>query len=158
MAARAVTVRALMPEDGEAVRALVTRALKGTRYLARWLEVIESVLAFDDPEYMALVASCGDELCGVAAFGAVSGADRVVKLHGVVVRDADEPAVMGAMLDAVTRTCEPSLERMIVCELPGDVVFDSTRAALVAARYVEEGCVPDLVAPAVPMLLLVRRL
>lgn len=157
MGSRAVAVRALMPEDGVAVRALVTDAFGGTRYLTRWLEVIEAALAFEDPEYLALVACDGVELRGVAAFGTVTGADRVVKLHGVVVRDPADSVGIAALLDAVARACEPSGERMIVCELPGEAVFERVRCALLDAGYVAEGRVPDLVAEGISLLLLAKR-
>ena len=46
-------LRALMPADAGAVRALVMRQLGTTRYESRVLEELDDALAFDDPEYIA---------------------------------------------------------------------------------------------------------
>jgi hypothetical protein len=150
-------LRALMPDDAGAARALVSGQFAGTRYRARALELLESALRFDDPEYMALLAFAdgGARLLGLTLFGTVTGARAVVKVHGVVARER-ETAV--ALLDAVRQASEHSGERMIVCELPDDTPFAIARDALEASGFAEEGRVPDFVRDGVALRLFVRPL
>jgi hypothetical protein len=146
-----------MPDDDAAARAFVSGHFAGTRYRARVLEILESALRFDDPEYMALLAheETASSLVGLALFGAVAGARSVVKVHALVARDA-APAV--ALLDAIRETSEHSGERMIVCEIPDDEPFAAAAAALATAGFTEEGRVPDFVRDGVALRLLVRPL
>ena len=150
-------LRALMPEDAEAARALVSEHFAGTRYRARALELLNSALEFEDPEYMALLAFDADELRlrGLALFGTVAGARAVAKVHGVVARERDTAI---ALLDAVRRAGEHAGERMIVCELPDDAPFAVAAEALAAAGFTEEGRVADFVREGVALRLLVRPL
>lgn len=150
-------LRALMPDEAGAARALVSGQFAGTRYRARAMELLESALRFDDPEFMALLAFIEGEarLVGLVLFGAVAGARSVVKVHGVV---AQEPATAVALLDAVRAASEHSGERMIVCELPDDAPFAVASKALEASGFAEEGRVPDFVRDGVALRLLVRPL
>ena len=150
-------VRALMPEDADAARAVVSEQLAGTRYRVRALELLDSALQFEDPEYMALLAFDEGEqhLLGLVLFGTVAGARSVVKVHGIVARER-EPAV--ALLEAVHHASERSGERMIVCEIPEDAPFAVAADALVASGFTEEGRVPDFVRDGVALRLLVRPL
>jgi hypothetical protein len=150
-----LTLRALLPEDAAAARALLSERFAGTRYRARALELLESALQFDDPEFMALLAfgEDGSPLVGLVLFGTVAGARSVVKVHGVVSEQL-EAAV--ALLEAVRRASEQSGERMIVCELPDDAPFAVAAEALAAAGYTEEGRVPDFVREGVALRLLVH--
>lgn len=152
-----LVLRALMPEDADAARALLSAQFAGTRYRERALELLDSALQFDDPEYMALLAFSEDaaRLLGVVLFGTVTGARGVVKVHAVVARER-EPIV--ALLDAVRQASEHSGERMLVCELPDDAPFAVAAEALEASDYVEEGRVPDFVRDGVALRLLVRPL
>ena len=152
-----LVLRALMPEDAGAARALVSAHFAGTRYRARALELLDSALQFEDPEYMALLAFDEDEaqLRGLALFGTVAGARGVTKVHGVVAREHDTAV---ALLDAIRRAGEHSGERMIVCELPDDAPFAVAAQALQASGYTEEGRVPDFVREGVALRLLVRPL
>jgi hypothetical protein len=150
-------LRALMPDDADAARALISAQFAGTRYRARALELLESALRFDDPEHMALLAfaEAGARLVGVVLFGTVAGARSVVKVHGVAAHEL-ETAV--ALLDAVRQASERSGERMIVCELPDDVPFAIASEALRASGFAEEGRVPDFVRDGVALRLFVRPL
>ncbi|MFL5606526.1 MAG: hypothetical protein ACJ8AD_08785 [Gemmatimonadaceae bacterium] len=150
-------LRALMPDDAGAARALVSEQFAGTRYRVRALELLESALRFDDPEHMALLAFAngGERLVGLALFGTVTGAHAVVKVHGVVAREL-ETAV--ALLDAVRQASERSGERMIVSELPDDAPFAVASKALAASGFAEEGRVPDFVRDGVALRLFVRPL
>jgi hypothetical protein len=146
-----------MPDDAAAARAFVLAQFTNERYRARALEVLDSALQFEDPEYMALLALDGParRIVGVALFGTVAGARSVVKLHGVI---TPERAVADALVEAVRHASEQSGERMIVTEVPDDVVFATTTAALEAGGFVEEGRVPDFVRDGVALRLLVRPL
>jgi hypothetical protein len=150
-------LRALMPDDAGGARALVSGQFAGTRYRVRALELLESALRFDDPEYMALLAfdKAGQQLVGLTLFGTVAGARSVVKIHGVVAREV-ETAV--ALIDAVREASEHSGERMIVCELPDDAPFAVASEALTASGFAEEGRVPDFVRDGVALRLFVRPL
>jgi hypothetical protein len=150
-------LRALMPDDAGAARALVSEQFAGTRYRTRALELLESALRFDDPEYMALLAFSegGQRLTGLVLFGTVTGARSVVKVHGVVARER-ETAI--ALLDAVREASERSGERMIVSELPDDAPFALASAALEASGFAEEGRVPDFIRDGVALRLFVRPL
>jgi hypothetical protein len=152
-----LVLRALMPEDAAAARAFVSQQFGSGRYRDRALEMLASALAFEDPEFMALLAFTPDDtrLVGIALFGTVAGARSVVKLHGII---SQEPDVAKALLDAVCRTSEHSGERMIVCELPDDAPFAVTAAALEAGGFVEEGRVPDFVREGVALRLFSRPL
>jgi hypothetical protein len=151
-----LALRALMPDDAGAARALLSGQLAGTRYHDRLVEQLDAALEFEDPEYLALLAFDDDEsrLLGLVLFGTVAGARAVVKVHGVV---ALEPEAAVALLDAVRQASERSGERMIVCELPDDIPFAAAAAALEASGYAEEGRVPDFVRDGVALRLLVWR-
>jgi hypothetical protein len=150
-------LRALMPDDADAARALVSSQFENPRYRTRALEVLDTALQFEDPEYMALLAVDGesDRLAGIAVFGTVAGARSVVKLHGVITGDAGAARVL---VEAVRHASEHSGERMIVCELPDDAPFAIAIAALEGDGFVEEGRVPDFVRAGVALRLLVRPL
>jgi hypothetical protein len=152
-----LVVRALTPGDADAARALVSEQFARTGYRVRALELLESALRFDDPEYVGLLAvdEDGARLLGLVLFGTVAGARGVLKLHGVVAHER-EPALV--LLEAVRQAGERSGERMIVCELPDDAPFGIAADALEASGFAEEGRVPDFVRDGVALRLLVRPL
>ena len=152
-----LVLRPLMPDDAGDARSCVSAQFAGTRYEARALEQLDIALQFDDPEYMALLASSGDEIAlrGLVLFGIVAGARGVVKVHVLVGRKL-ETAV--ALLEAVRVTSAHSGERMIVCELPDDTPLISAADALDASGFIEAGRVPDFVTDGVALRLLVRTL
>lgn len=147
--------RALMPEDADAARAVIRAALRDTRYLARALEVLDAALAFDDPEFMGLLALGTDgDVESVAIFGAVAGAFRVVKLHGITGGSA---AASAALLDGIAGVCRDAGERMIVAEIPDDAPVNGIAAALEEAGYLLEGRLPDFTADGIDLRLYVWR-
>lgn len=148
-----LTLRALMPADERAARALLNSHFSGTRYRARMLELLESALRFDDAEYLAVLSERDGELAGLALFGTVTGARAVVKLHAVVT--AESTAAL-ALLEAVRDASERSGERMILCELPDEASFTLVGDALTTAGYTEEGRVPDFIRDGLALRLLVR--
>lgn len=151
-----IVVRPLMPEDAHAARVAVVDQFRGTPYLTRMLEVLDSALRFEDPEYLCLLAAPGesDPPIGLVLFGTVLGARLATKVHAVV---APDPRVQLALLDAVRETCVRSGERLVVCELPHDLPFDVTAVALVASGYREEGRIEDFVRDGVALRLFVWR-
>lgn len=153
----ALVLRPLMPDDVGDARICISAQFAGTRYEVRALEQLDIALQFDDPEYMALLASSGDDVAlrGLVLFGTVAGARGVVKVHVLVGRGV-ETAV--ALLGAVRATSEHSGERMIVCELPDDTPLTEAADALDASGFVEAGRVPDFVTDGVALRLLVHTL
>jgi hypothetical protein len=145
-----------MPEDTDAARATVVDYFRGTPYLARMLEVLDSALRFEDPEFLCLLATPAESGApdGLVLFGTVLGARLATKVHAVV---APDPRVQLALLDAVRETCVRSGERLVVCELPHDPPFDVGAVALVASGYREEGRIEDFVRDGVALRLLVWR-
>jgi hypothetical protein len=145
-----------MPEDAGIARAVLGDSFRGTPYLSRMEEVLESALRFEDPEYLCLLAEPENALgpTGLVLFGTVVGARLVVKVHAVATLDA---RVMLALLGAVRESCERSGERMIVCEIPRDTPFDVAAVALVASGYREEGRIEDFVRDGVALRLMVWR-
>ena len=145
-----------MPEDADAARATVVDQFRGTPYLARMLEVLDSAQRFDDPEFLCLLAGPAESgaIDGLVLFGTVLGARLATKVHAVV---APDPRVQLALLDVVREACVRSLERLVVCELPHDTPFDVAAVALVASGYREEGRIDDFVRDGVALRLLVWR-
>ena len=149
-------VRPLLPEDAAAAGAVLAEAFRGTPYLARMREVLDSALRFDDPEFLCLLAepAPGEPATGLVLFGTVLGARLTAKVHVVAGTD---PRVMLALLGAVRATCEHSGERLVVCEIPRDTPFDVASVALVATGYREEGRIEDFVRDGVALRVMVWR-
>ena len=145
-----------MPEDADAARATLLDGFRGTPYLARALEVLDSALRFEDPEFLCLLGASAESgtIDGLVLFGTVLGARLATKVHSVV---APDPRVQLALLDAVRETCLRSGERLVVCELPHDTPFDLAAVALAASGYREEGRIDDFVRDGVALRLLVWR-
>jgi hypothetical protein len=145
-----------MPADAAAARRLVSDVYRGSPYLARVSEVLESALRFDDPEFLCLLAAPEEEGVpdGLVLFGTILGARLATRVHAVVSAD---PRVQIALVDAVRETCLRSRERLVVCELPHDRPFDVSAVALVARGFREEGRVDDFVRDGVALRLFVWR-
>jgi hypothetical protein len=149
-----ITLAPLMPGHEAAARALVDGHLTGTRYLARIVEQLDTALAFEDPEYLAVLAERDDEVVALAIFGTVSGARRCSKLHALVGSDGE---ALDALAAGVVRVCADAGERLVVAELADDALFAAAYSALRAAGMAEEGRVDDYVADGVGLRLLVWR-
>lgn len=151
-----VELRAMMPEDADAARALVVARFAGTRYETRVLEQLDVALTFEDPEYIALLAAepGTDHLVGLVLFGAVAGAQRVTKLHALL---GDDVGTCAALADAVRSVAADSGERMVVAEIADDAPFRTVIAALRESGFTEEGRVDDFVSDGVGLRFLVFR-
>ena len=149
-------MRPLLPEDAAVARDLLAGSFRGTPYLGRAEEVLDSALRFEDPEYLCLLAEreADGAALGLVLFGTVVGARLAAKVH--VVASAD-PRVMLALLGAVRETCEQSGERLVVCEIPRDTPFDVCAVALVASGFREEGRIEDFVRDGVALRVMVWR-
>lgn len=145
-----------MPEDAGSAQALIGNVFRGTAYLERMNEVLESALRFEDPEFLCLLAGPDEEgpPDGLVLFGTILGARLATKVHAVV---SPDPIVQLALVDAVRETCQRSGERLVICELPSDPPFDVSAIALAARGFREEGRVEDLVRDGVALRLLVWR-
>lgn len=156
MTMTALVVRPLMPEDAGSARGLVSDVFRGSPYLERLNEVLESALQFEDPEFLCLLAAAdeGSPPDGLVLFGTILGARLATKVHAVVSHD---PRVQVALVDAVRETCLRSGERLVICELPDDRPFDLSAIALDARGFQEEGRVDDLVRDGVSLRLFVWR-
>lgn len=149
-------MRPLLPEDAAVASAVLAAAFRGTSYLRRADEVLESALRFEDPEYLCLLAEreTNGEAVGLALFGTVVGARLVAKVHYLAGAD---PRIMLALLGAVRETCVRSGERLVVCEIPRDTPFDVTSVTLVASGFREEGRIEDFVRDGVALRIMVWR-
>jgi hypothetical protein len=89
---RELVVRPLLPEDAAAAGAVLADAFRGTRYLARMQEVLESALRLDDPEFLCLLAEPdgSGRPTGLVLFGTVLGARLTAKVHVVAGPDPPE--------------------------------------------------------------------
>ena len=145
-----------MPADADSARELVSDVFRGSPYLARVNEVLESTLQFEDPEFLCLLAATEEDGLpeGLVLFGTILGARLATKVHAVV---SPDPRVQLALVDAVRETCLRSGERLVICELPDDRPFDVSAIALVARGFGEEGRVDDLVRDGVALRLFVWR-
>ena len=151
-----LVVRPLLPEDASAARGALVESFRGTPYLRRAEEILESALRFDDPEYLCLLAepATGTAPLGLVLFGTVVGARLAAKVHLVASLD---PRVMLALLGAVRETCVRSGERLVICEIPRDTPFDVLAVALVASGFREEGRIEDFVRDGVALRLMLWR-
>jgi hypothetical protein len=151
-----LVVRPLLPEDTAAARGLLAASYRGTPYLRRAEEVLDSALRFEDPEYLCLLAEreVDREALGLVLFGTIVGARLAAKVHVVASLD---PRVMLALLGAVRETCVRSGERLVVCEIPRDTPFDVCAVALVASGFREEGRIEDFVRDGVALRVMVFR-
>ena len=149
-------VRALAPADAGATRALVKRALGGSRHASRVFEQLDVAIAGTDAECVALVLAHQDHshMRGVVVFGPVAGASGVIKIHALigVGRDAMVMLVDGLMLQPQVHAA-----RMIVCEIADDLPCAEVAAALHACAFTREGRVHDFFADGVNLDLMVRR-
>ena len=151
-----IALRALMPQDAGAARALVVNQFGRTRYESRVLEQLDAALAFEDPEYMAMLAlaPASDEVVGLMLFGTVAGARGVVKVHVVL---GDDVATRERLIAAVQNVAQDSGERMIVAEMAEDAPSLDAVEALRACGFIEEGRIADFVCDGVALRLLVWR-
>jgi len=142
-----------MPEDEGVARVLLTGRFARTRYLAHALEQLDIALQFEDPEYLAVLAERDARVVALALFGTVAGARACSKLHLLA---GDEDA-LAPLATGIAQLCADSGERLLICELPDEPSFVPVALALGAAGFVEEGMVPDYVADAIALRLLVWR-
>ena len=145
-------VLALVPEQREAVHALVRRHFGATQYLARMQELLDVALAGVDDEYTGVVTLGGDGVPdGFTVFGPLAGA-RCVMLRALV---GDDAASLRALSARARESCVEARLKMIVCELPDDPAFQAATRALADDGYTEEGRVEDFFADGLAMRLFV---
>ena len=145
-----------MPADAGAARALVKRALGGSRHASRVFEQLDVAITGADAECVALVLAEHDEwpISGVALFGPVAGANGVIRIHAVVGVDPEANVLLvdGLMLQRQVRAA-----RMVVCEIADDPSCAMAASALFACAFTRDGRIEDFFAEGVSLDLLVRR-
>lgn len=144
-------MRALLPEDMAAARALLLRQFGGTRYEARMLELLEEVAR--GGEHAAAIASSGDRasalLISVSVAGAV-GVERVACLVG------DESAMTSALEWMLSRAAVAGC-RLVMVELPDDAPFEVLARALNQCGFRQEARIDDFIADGVGLRFLTCR-
>ena len=145
-----------MPADAGATRALVGRALGGSRHASRVFDQLDVAITGADAECVALVLAEHDQspLSGVVLFGLVAGANGVIKIHALVGVDRDAMVMLvdGLMLQPQVRAA-----RMIACEIADDPSCAMAASALFACAFTRDGRVEDFFADGVNLDLMVRR-
>ncbi len=141
-----MTIRALLPEDASAARALIQRQFGGTRYEARLAELLGEVLTGGEEGVVAVERG---DVVALVLFGTVAGARETTRVH--VVLGAD-PALAAKVVDHVANGM-----RLVVAEVPDDAPFAAMHAALQRAAFSEEGTVAGWIASDVALRLLARR-
>lgn len=137
-----------MPEQREAVHALVRRHFGATRYLARMEELVDAALAGSDAEHTGIVTLGDDGVPdGLSVFGPLVGA-RCVTLRALM---GDDDASLRALSARVRESCIEVRLAMIVCELPDDPAFHAAARVLEDDGYIEEGRVVDFFADGLAM-------
>ena len=125
---------------GERATELLERALTGT------------------PECVAIAATRGDALLGVALYGEVSGTRNTGTLHWLAVRsDARRRGIGRLLLDGALAKLEETGMRLVVAELADDGAHLGMRALLGARGFALEGTVPDFYRDGVALTLWTRR-
>jgi len=149
-------VRALVPADAGVVRALVERALGGSRHASRAFEQLDVAITGADAECVALVLAEDDQssLSGVVLFGPVAGANGVIRIHVLVGVDRD---AMVMLVDGLMLQPHVPAARMIVCEIADDTTCAMAASVLLACGFTRDGRVEDFFADGVSLDLLVRR-
>lgn len=149
-------VRALVPDDAGAARALVKRALGGSRHAGRVFEQLDVAITGAEAECVAFVLVEHDQSPSrsVVLLGPVAGASGVIRIHALVGanRDAMMMLVDGLMLQRQVRAA-----RMIVCEIADDPSSAMAASALLACGFTRDGRVENFFADGVNLDLLVRR-
>ena len=137
-------------------RALVHRALGGSRHAGRVLELLDETIAGTDAECVALVAAGVDPslVSGLVLFGSVAGASGVLKIHALVGANAD---AMVTLVNALVIGPPGRAARLIVCEIADDPACAGASAALLACAFVCEGRVEDHFADGVNLDVLALR-
>ena len=148
--------RALEPGDADSARALVHRALGGSRHAGRVLELLDVACTGADAECVALVVAGIDPLlaCGLVLFGPVAGATGVLKIHALVGANAD---VMVTLVNAIVLGPQGRAARVIVCEIADDKACAVAARALLASAFAQEGRVEDYFADGVNLDILALR-
>lgn len=148
--------RALEPGNAASARALVHRALGGSRHAGRVLELLDVAISGTDAECVGLVDAGVDPslVSGLVLSGPVAGATGVLKIHALVGANAD---VLVTLVNALVLGPQGRAARLIVCEIADDPACAGAAAALRASAFTREGRVEDFFADGVDLDVLVLR-
>ncbi|MEO8621049.1 MAG: hypothetical protein ABI625_08280 [bacterium] len=149
-------VRALLPTNAEAARALIVDQFGGTRFEFRLLEQFDSALrgGEEDVGAVAVDPETG-ALCALVVYGIVAGAAGTTKIHVLAARDTRAAVYL-------TKTLAEDLSadgvRLLIAEVPDDPAFADMASALSELEFAEEGCVADWFEDGVGLRLMTSRL
>jgi hypothetical protein len=141
-------VRALSPEDVAEARELVSRRYEGTRYGARFREILDDAARGGEDECLLLARA--SSLAGLALLSAVAGANGTAKVH--LIAGVDAPACAG-LAAAIKRRDD----RLVIAEVPDEEIFAPMILSLASAGFMDEGRVPDWIADGIALRILVSR-
>ena len=147
--------RALQPSDADAAREFVERALAGTVYLNRTLELLEHA-AEGDVETRALIA--GEAVNAIVLFGAVAGAEGTWQIRMMCVTEDLQRHAGRPFMDAFLAVVRKEGARVVVAELPADDVIGDALTLLRANGFRQTGKVADYYRDGVALLFLRREL
>ena len=155
----ALPPRTLEPDDAVSARALVTAVLGDSPFGARVSEVLARVERHPDREHRALIVARDGIVAGLALFGEVAGADRVMRIHAALLRDGVEVEEVGQRLvDAVLEQARATRARLIVAEVPDEPALGAMMGLLLMNDFAEEARIPDFFRDGVDLVVFRRNL
>jgi hypothetical protein len=149
-------VRALLPTNADAARALIVERFRGTRFEARLLEQFDNALRPSDEDVGGVVVDPETDVPrALVLYGIVAGASGTTKIHLLVARDAPAAEYLAT---ALVQQLSSNGVRLLIAEVPDDSVFAEMASALGKLGFAEEGCVADWFEDGIGLRLLTSRL
>ena len=143
-ALKRLDVHAAREDDLGAALALVEREKDKNRWIERTAEFLKGAVEKPDGEYRALVAERDGEIVGLAAYGMVAGTVGTGMIYSILVGPRSRRAGIGErLLFHIKGDLASAGARMIIVEIPGDVVVMRFRALLLTHGFVEEARIED---------------
>lgn len=139
-----VPVRAFVPADRVAARALIAAELPTNPYATRALDLVGEVAP--GGEYQAVVAEQDGRPVGVVVFGLVAGSQGAGSLYAAAVApDYRRRGVGRALVRAAAESLRAVGARFVIAEVPDDPRATAHFVELVASTgFTEAARVPDL--------------
>jgi GNAT superfamily N-acetyltransferase len=152
--------RPLGPADLDAAAAIVHRAIGGSRYEPRALELLRDAALAPGAEHRGLLVEHAGAPAGVAIYGWVAGASGVGRLYLVAVAEPVRGCgIARTLITALARELARDGARFLLAEVPDDPeILGDYWALLAACAFREESRVADLVQDGVALAFLRREL
>jgi ribosomal protein S18 acetylase RimI-like enzyme len=149
--------RRAVDTDRAAMRGLVDHDVAGTPYAT----VVEYFLRLfsdgNERESRAIVAERGGEIVGFALFGEVAGAVCAGRMHFVSVTASARLHAIGiGLCEAAVADLVSTGARLIIAELPDELLLSPGRALLVRCGFAETARVADYYRDGVDLVILQR--